>query len=92
MRLKEARIELIAKLIVEQLLQEEIIDCPSKDDLTLEVKRVIIDDLMVEDRLDEEVRNLIRQHQTELDKKRVEYFNMFRLIKDRLIKERNLIL
>ena len=92
MRLKETRVTFIAQLIVDQLQKEEYIACDSEDTIIASVKKVIIDDLTVEDRLDEEVRNIIREHQIQLDQKRIEYFQMFRLIKDKLIKERNLII
>jgi uncharacterized protein len=92
MRLKESRVDLIARQIVDHLMKEELIECTSKDDLIVAMRQVIVDDLMVEDRLDEEVRILLRNHQGELDRQRLEFFNMFRLVKEKLVKERNIIL
>ena len=92
MRLKESRVAYLAERIVYELVKSRCIECDDLKECIAGVKQRIIEDLMVEDRLDEEVRNLLRQHQTELDRKRIEFVNMFRIIKDKLAKERNLIL
>jgi len=92
MRLKESRVEYLAGIVVEQLVKEGLIECEDPDAITSLVKRVITDDLMVEDHLDHEVREILRQHQNTLDRSNVEYHRMFRLIKDKLVRERNLIL
>lgn len=92
MRLKESRIAFISKVIVNTLVEEELIECDDLDEAIYSVKNVIKEDLLVEDKLDDEVKELIRSYQSELDSRRIEYVNMFRLIKDKLVKERNLIL
>ncbi|MBN2382441.1 DUF507 family protein [bacterium] len=92
MRLKETRIEYIAHKIYEQLIGDQYLECEDEAGTVALIRKVIHDDLRVEDLLDEEVRELLRQHQNTLDKSRVEYHQMFRLIKEKLVRERNLII
>lgn len=92
MRLKESRIEFIAKQLSQVLLKEKFLESDDPEIIPGIIKHVIVEDLLVEDRLDQEVREILRNHQTDLDKKNVEFHRMFRLIKDKLVRERNLIL
>ena len=54
--------------------------------------QVIAEDLRVEDNLNEEVRELMRQHMDRIRRADVEYHEMFKVIKAKLAKERNIIL
>jgi hypothetical protein len=49
-------------------------------------------DLQVEDRLNDEVRELLRQHAREMDQANVEYHEMFKKLKAKLVRDRKLIL
>jgi hypothetical protein len=46
----------------------------------------------VEDRLNEEVREMIRTHSDEMSRQGIQYHDMFRMIKTKLVRERKLIL
>jgi len=54
--------------------------------------KLIYDDLIVEDRLNEEVREILEQYQDEIDDKNLEYSSLFKMIKRKLVKERGLVL
>lgn len=54
--------------------------------------RTIMDELLVEDRLNAEVRELMKRYAAEIERGQVDYQKMFTLIKNKLIKERGLIL
>ena len=56
------------------------------------VRDLLVEDLSIEDDLDDEVRELLLEYEDEIDKGRLEYHKMFKLVKDKLIRERNLIL
>ena len=47
---------------------------------------------MVEDRLNREVDDIIKDHLNEMQRESVDYRRMFQLIKNKLARERNLIL
>ena len=93
MRLRKEMIERIWAKIVERLVRRELID-PDTDVEMLRTRfvHVIEADLMVEDRLNEEVKDLLREHQDEMDKDNVDYSRMFTMVKTKLARERNLVL
>jgi len=83
----------IAKVLTEKLIKEGYIAFKgSQDDLEARIRHVITEDLLVEDRLNEEVKEILRQYADEIDKRGVDYARMFSLIKSKLVKERGLIL
>lgn len=92
MKLRRERIEFLANLIITKLLENEMIILDDVVAGKMAVAKVIIDDLLVEDDLDDEVREILRQHADEIDKQRIPYHEMFKIVKDKLVKERNLIL
>ena len=56
------------------------------------VEKAITEDLMVEDRLNEEVKDILKQHEREIEQGRADYKTMFDLIKKKLVRERGLVL
>ncbi|MDH3604083.1 MAG: DUF507 family protein [Candidatus Tectomicrobia bacterium] len=93
MRLRRKMIEYIAKTVTDHLLEEEMLGLEgSADDLTDQIRRMITEDLSVEDRLNEEVKELLNAHQSEIDRGDVDYSRMFAMVKRQLVRERGLIL
>lgn len=93
MRLPKEWVSHIAKGIVENLSEKALMRFKiAKDEAIIQVEQIIIDDLMVEDRLDEEVKEILKQYEAEIEKGRLDYKKLFTLTKQRLVKERNLIL
>jgi hypothetical protein len=91
MRVPKRMAEDMAAQIVQDLLARDFIDHPSKDRLLQLVTQVIIDELMVEDKIDEEVRQILSEHTDEIQAANVQYHEMFRRVKAKLQRERNLI-
>ena len=54
--------------------------------------RAITHELLVEDRLNTEVRELMKRYAAEIERGQVDYQKMFTMIKNKLVKERGLIL
>lgn len=93
MRLKREMIERISRKIVERLVRRELISEDSDQEvLKTRIARVIESDLMVEDRLNDEVKDILRDFQDEMDKGNVDYSRMFTMVKTKLARERNLVL
>ena len=93
MRLRRKIIEYAAQTVTDRLLEEEMLGLEgSPAELKTEIARLITEDLLVEDRLNEEVKDLLRAHQNEIDRGDVDYSRMFNMVKRKLVQERGLIL
>ncbi|MFQ5672747.1 MAG: DUF507 family protein [Nitrospinales bacterium] len=93
MKLQKNFIELMARKIVESLIKNDLIiweDTPEK--LTAIVAKVITDDLMVEDRLNEEVKMLLESRTKDYERSMMDYGRVFQMVKSKLVRERGLIL
>jgi hypothetical protein len=74
-------------------MKREVLECTcSEEALRTRISHIIEEDLLVEDRLNEEVKNILRDHQDEMDKDNVDYSRMFTMVKTKLARERNLVL
>ena len=92
MRLKKEFIEKISKKIIESLLKKNLIIWESSHDkLVSIIREIIIDDLMVEDHLNEEVKELLDSRTDEYERSMMDYGRVFQLVKSKLARERGLI-
>ncbi|HAX46358.1 MAG TPA: DUF507 domain-containing protein [Nitrospina sp.] len=92
MRLQKNFVEKISKKIVESLTAKSLIiweDRPEK--LEAIINDLIIDDLMVEDRLNDEVKLLLESRTEEYERSMMDYGRVFQLVKSKLARERGLI-
>jgi len=64
----------------------------SKEQLLEEAEKLILDELMVEDKLNEEIRGLLKKYESEIEKSKVDYRKLFEMTKQKLVKQRNLVL
>jgi hypothetical protein len=85
-------VRLLATKVVEELLEQEMIAVPDGLDLTEPVYEVMEQEASLEDRLNEEVRVLLNQYQDQMKASGASYQEMFKLIKNKLVKERKLVL
>jgi hypothetical protein len=92
MRLNRNQIEHIAFIIIRNLIKEEKIIAEDKNRLLEEITNLIYEDFQKEDKLDQEVREILSQHIEKIRKENIEYQTMFRMIKTKLAKERNMVL
>ena len=92
MRLNKNQIEHMAFVIVRNLLKEEQIIADDRNKLTESLMNLITDEFQKEDTLDQEVREILSQHMEKIRSENIEYQTMFRMIKTKLAKERNIIL
>lgn len=93
MRLTDEQVQIIANRIVRGLAKAGYLLIEEEpDELESMVIHVISDELRVEDRLNDEVRELMREHMDRIRRADVEYHEMFKVIKAKLARERDLIL
>ena len=93
MKLKKERVMLLASNIIEGLLKSGLIvaSVPAEE-LVRKIENTITDDLMIEEKLNEEVREILKSHSKQLEKESVNYQRMFQMVKDKLVRERGIIL
>ena len=92
MRLKKEFIEKISKKIIKSLVSKNLIVWESSHDkLESIISEIIIDDLMVEDHLNEEVKELLDARTDEYERSMMDYGRVFQLVKSKLARERGLI-
>lgn len=92
MRLNKNQIEHMAFAIVRNLIKQEKIIAEKKTKLIEELENLIIEEFQKEDKLDQEVREILNQYMEKIRKENIEYQTMFRMIKTKLAKERDIIL
>ena len=92
MRLNKNQIEHMAFIIVRNLLKEEKIIVDDRNKLTERLMNLITDEFQKEDKLDQEVREILSEHMEKIRNENIEYQTMFRMIKTKLAKERNIVL
>src|SRR5947208_15256916 len=68
-----------------------IIETPSPEPITERINDVITEELSAEDRLNDEVRDLLNQYSEYMRREGVSYQEMFRRIKNTLISQRKVI-
>ena len=92
MKLTSEQVEIIASEVVRQFERTGSVRFDDRTAVVERVGRALTDDLTVEDRLNEEVREILRGHADQIDRQNIQYHEMFKLIKSKLVRERKLIL
>lgn len=93
MKVKKERVAILALNIIEGLVKGSfIVPAISKEEISRKIENTITDDLMIEEKLNEEVREILKSHSKQLEKESVNYQRMFQMVKDKLVKERGIIL
>ncbi|MBI5814535.1 MAG: DUF507 family protein [Nitrospinae bacterium] len=93
MKLRKEMIDFLAGRIVTTLSEKELIDYSDDYDGVMEtISAIIFEDLSVEDNLNDEVKVMLEKMGEELDKTNVNYRKMFQMVKQKLARERGIIL
>ncbi|MFA9453720.1 MAG: DUF507 family protein [Candidatus Aminicenantaceae bacterium] len=92
MRLNKLQIEHLAFSIVRNLLKEEKIIADNKNRLVESTNNLITEEFLNEDKLDHEVRDILNQHMEKIRRDNIEYQTMFKMIKTKLAKEKDIVL
>ena len=74
MRLSEERVAVLARLITERLLDEELVDLEiGERDFRFMIENLILGDLRTEDEIDEEATTFLLQHKPNLEEGSTEW-------------------
>jgi hypothetical protein len=93
MRIPKSWVPILAKKIIDNLIAKELVRPKVPMAKLLEIAEgLMMEELMVEDRLSDEVRQLLKQHEAEIERGRMDYRALFELTKKKLVKERNIVL
>jgi hypothetical protein len=93
MKLSENKVDSLTGQIVEMLQVRDDVELRADDHrLRALVRQAMLDELLVEDRLEEEVRRILQQYEREIRRGRLSYNTLFNRIKAQLVRERGLVL
>jgi hypothetical protein len=82
----------MASEIVKRLTEAKMIEAKAPQVLTQRVRQRMVEELAVEDRLNDEVREILNQHVDEIRRTGASYQEMYKKAKAQLARERKLIL
>jgi uncharacterized protein len=92
-RLRQEEIDYVAWRILKALQEDEVIDIIGEDEPVADrLRHALAENLAIEDQLNREVDDILRNHQKEIQRDSVDYRRMFQMVKTKLARERNLVL
>jgi len=84
---------MLAKKIADNLVKKDLVESiVPVATLIAETERLLLEELTVEDRLNEEVRQILKKFEPEIEKGRLDYRRLFDMTKQKIVRERNVIL
>ncbi len=93
MRVPKSWVPILARKVAENLISRGAVRIiVPMDKFIAKTEEIIMEELTVEDRLNDEVRELLKKHSTDIERGRMDYRRLFELTKQKLVKERNLVL
>jgi hypothetical protein len=82
----------MAKEVVKRLVAAKMIETKDVENLSQQVRQVMADEVTVEDRLNEEAREILAKYSEEMRTAGASYQEMYKKVKSQLARERKLIL
>ncbi|HEV3218537.1 MAG TPA: DUF507 family protein [Candidatus Acidoferrales bacterium] len=82
----------MAQEVVKRLLADQMIEAKSAEELTVRVRQAMAEEISVEERVNEEARQILNDHSDEMKRTGVSYQEMFKKVKAQIAKDRKLIL
>jgi hypothetical protein len=82
----------MSREVVRRLVEAEMIETKSAESLVQTIRAALLEELGVEDRLNEEVRQILNQYSDEMRRTGASYQEMYKKVKSQLARDRKLIL
>lgn len=93
MRLSKERVRHMAESLTGRLQQEGYIELVGDRKSVVDaLDHAITDELSVEDRVNAEVRQMLKIYEKQIEQGQVDYQKMFQMVKQKLVRERGIIL
>ena len=82
----------MAAEVIKKLVEGDLIETNAVDAVTQRVRQRMMEEVTVEDRLNEEVRQILTDRQDEMRRTGVSYQEMYKKVKAHIARERKLVL
>ena len=92
MHLPRKYVAYMAKQVLKRLSAAGLIQFEQPDYVREVITQVMLDELSVEARIDEEVRKILEQHGAEMKEVGASYEEMFKKVKKQLVRDRKVVL
>ena len=93
MRLSKPQISQLARTCIQQLIDRKMIKpLLEKNKISELLEGALTEHFMEEERLNQEVREMMKSYSEQIDKGEADYNRLFQMIKQKLAKERDIIL
>jgi len=92
MQLPREYVAHMAKQLLKRLSAAELIQFDQGEYVTEVITQVMLDELSVEDRINEEVRKILEEHGGEMKQLGASYEEMFKKVKRQLVRDRKAVL
>ncbi len=93
MRVPKLWVAHIASRVAGKLLGEKLVETDATDEeFTAALGELILEELTVEDRINDEVRLILKQYEDDIDRGRLDYHKLFDLTKRKIVRDRNAII
>lgn len=84
----------MASEVVKKLVEDKLVEIKEKDlePVITRLRLRMMEEITVEDKVNDEVRNILTQHQDEMRRSGISYQEMFKKVKGQIARDRKLIL
>jgi hypothetical protein len=92
MHLPREYVAYMAKQLLKRLSEAKLVQYEQPEYVTEVISQVMLDELTVEDRINDEVRKILEEHGDEMKDMGASYEEMFKKVKKQLVREQKVIL
>jgi hypothetical protein len=92
MSLQKEYVHYLSRRVVDELIKREMIESSEVATLREKVLAVMEAELSLEDRINEEVREILKGYADEMRSTGVSYQDMFKVVKNKLVKDKKVVL
>ena len=92
MSLQKEYVQYLCRRVVDELIKREMIETSGVVSLREKILAVMEAELGLEDRINEEVREILKDYADEMRNTGVSYQDMFKVVKNKLVKDKKVVL
>jgi uncharacterized protein len=92
MSLQKEYVQYLSRRVVDELIKREMIEVSDPAALQARVLAVMDAELSLEEQINEEVRTILKDYSDEMRRTGVSYQDMFKAVKNKLVKEKKVVL
>ena len=82
----------LAKQVLKRLVDAKLIEYEQPEYVLEVITQVMLDEVLIEDRINEEVRKILEEHGQEMKLMGASYEEMFKKVKKQIVRERQVVL